>query len=192
MWKEWPTIVSPRRGRRGTLEIRSMFEDPTTQIFGGVCGTRDLRVGGECPWPTLPRAGTGGVLGSVKGDAHLCELIGVFAGPPAELGGKSRLHRLDVIPPQFGGPIVDRFHSGPSGLPARRDVDPIPSEAGEFRGQLRVFAHPPARELLPAHPRLPLEEGDQLHHHLPPFGPSPSLLPASAPRPDTAAGAERA
>src|SRR2546427_10298786 len=173
MWKEWPTIVSPRRGRWGTLEIRSMFEDPTTQIFGGACGTRDLRVGGECPWPALPRAGHDGVLGRVQVDAHLCELIGVFAGPPAELGGKSRLHRLDVIPPQFGGPTADRFPSGSSALPAPRAGCPIPSEAGEFRGAVRVFPHPPARELLPAHPRLPLEERDQLHHNLPPLEPSP-------------------
>src|SRR2546427_12858601 len=141
MWKEWPTMVSPRRGRWGPREIRSMFEDPTTQIFGGACGTRALRVGGECPWPALPRAGHDGVLGRVQVDAPLCELIGVFAGPPAELGGKSRLHRLDVIPPQFGGPIVDRFHSAPSGLPAPRDVDPVSSAGPEVRGAVRVFPH---------------------------------------------------
>src|SRR3989442_15722837 len=131
MWKEWPTMVSPRRGRWGTLEIRSMFEDPTTQIFGGACGTRDLRVGGECPWPALPRAGHDGVLGRVQVDAHLCELIGVFADPPAQLVGKIRLHRLDVIPPQFGGPIRDRVLSGPPGLRARCDGDSRPQEAGD-------------------------------------------------------------
>src|SRR2546428_11455879 len=135
MWKEWPTIVSPRRGRWGTLEIRSMFEDPTTQIFGGACGTRDLRVGGECPWPALPRAGHDGVLGRVQVDAHLCELIGVFAGPPAERGGKSRLHRLDVIPPQFGCPHRERFHSGASGQSAQRESHPSSSVVLEYRGE---------------------------------------------------------
>src|ERR1700730_10077526 len=48
MWKELPMRVSPNLGSRGTLAMRSMFDPPTTQIFGG--------------FPSITSRGGGGLL----------------------------------------------------------------------------------------------------------------------------------
>src|SRR5207247_333637 len=95
MWKEWPTIVSPSRGRWGTLVTRSIFVDPTTQIVGHVRAMHALRVRAANAAAGLaltasPVVPAGRALGSGVGPSPAAECQGACGPRCARLGFELR------------------------------------------------------------------------------------------------------